>query len=124
MSTLDAPVLERVRTTSSVDDEKKDGFPSDVDLAEVEGDLEALEADIAAAQADAEKLTYEDARLIVMEIVDEYQLDPNFPPHIMESAVAFLEDPTLKASLSVCAAVPDCPLTAIGRSCSIPQGIR
>ena len=55
------------------------GGMNDVNLAEVEGDLEALEEDIIAAQADAEKLSYEDARLIVQEIVDEYQLDPNFP---------------------------------------------
>lgn len=96
MSGAELTALDRAPTHSSIDDEKKDQLPSDVDLAAVEGDLEALEEDIMAAQADAEKLTYEDARLVVREIVDEYQLDPNFPPHIMENAVRFLEDPTLK----------------------------
>lgn len=96
MSNIDAPALQRTHTHSSYDDEKKEGLPSDVDLTKIEGDLEALEEDIAAAQADSENLTYEEARVFVQEIVDEYQLDPNFPPHIMESAVKFLEDPTLK----------------------------
>ncbi|EJD48017.1 OPT-domain-containing protein [Auricularia subglabra TFB-10046 SS5] len=96
MSGAEVAALGRAPTHSSIDDEKKDQLPSDVDLTQVEGDLEALEEDIIAAQADAEKLTYEDARLVVQEIVDEYQLDPNFPPHIMENAVRFLEDPTLK----------------------------
>ncbi|KZW01241.1 OPT-domain-containing protein [Exidia glandulosa HHB12029] len=96
MAAIEAPVLERVQTHSSIDDEKKNALPSDVDIADVEGDLEALEDDIIAAQADAEKLSYEDARALVHEIVDEYQLDPNFPPHIMGSAVRFLEDPNLK----------------------------
>ncbi|KZV96399.1 OPT-domain-containing protein [Exidia glandulosa HHB12029] len=97
MSAIDAPVLHERDRTPSIDDEKKeDVFAADVDLAVAEGDLEAVEEDIRAAQADAEKLTYEDARLLVQEIVDEYQLDPNFPPHVMESAVRFLQDPTLK----------------------------
>ncbi|KZV84366.1 small oligopeptide transporter [Exidia glandulosa HHB12029] len=45
---------------------------------------------------DSERLTYEDAKQLVQEIVDEYQLDPNFPPHLMESASRFLTDENLK----------------------------
>ena len=83
-----------------------------VDIHAIEDDLEALDEDLAAVQ-DAERLTYEDAKQLgtcirgisqymldrasaVQEIVDEYQLDPNFPPHLMESANRFLTDENLK----------------------------
>lgn len=121
MSATNVPVLQHMHTHVSsesgkiyLDGEKKGVISSDVDIADVEADLEAIEADIIAAQADSENLTYEEARVIVQEILDEYQLgtwaalrhiglslrnvgpDPNFPPQIMENAVKFLNDTSIK----------------------------
>lgn len=78
----------------SYNDEKDDIYKN-VDVHAMEDDLEALDEDMQAVH-DSERLTYEDAKQLVQEIVDEYQLDPNFPPHLMESASRFLTDENLK----------------------------
>lgn len=57
---------------ASYNDSKVDIYKN-VDMHAMEGDMEALDEDMVAAQ-DADRLTYEDAKQLVQEIVDEYQL--------------------------------------------------
>ena len=41
-------------------------------------------------------MSYEEAHALVAAIVEEYELDPNFPESVMSMAVNFMEDQDLK----------------------------